>query len=118
MTNQMADIRRITEEGYELLIVRGEIDASSSIDLDHAVAACVQSGLKKIIVNLNELNYISSAGLGVFMSYVEELREKNIRLVLFGLNQRVSHTFGLLGLSELLDVVITKEEAIIKIHEA
>lgn len=118
MTNQMADISRITEEGYELLTVKGEIDASSSVELDHAVAACIQSGSKRIIVNMNELSYISSAGLGVFMSYVEELKEKNIRLILFGLNHRVSHIFELLGLSELLDVVTTKEEAINKIHEA
>lgn len=114
----MSDIRRTGETGFESISVHGEIDASSSVDLDQAISNCLKDGATKIMIDLSQLTYISSAGLGVFMSYVEEFREKNIRMVLFGLTSRVAHTFSLLGLAELLQITETREEAIKKIHEA
>lgn len=114
----MPDIRRKNGKDFETLSIYGEIDASSSVDLDQAIAACSKDGAKNIIIDLSELTYISSAGLGVFMSYVEEFREKNIRMILFGLTSRVAHTFNLLGLADLLEIVATHDEALKKIHEA
>ncbi|HEX5170048.1 MAG TPA: STAS domain-containing protein, partial [Cyclobacteriaceae bacterium] len=55
--------------------------------------------------------YISSAGLGVFMSYVEEFKDKNIRMVLYGMNDKVANTFQILGLNELLNITIDKDQA-------
>jgi anti-sigma B factor antagonist len=118
MNNPMADIKTLTEGEAALITVSGEVDASSSIDLDQAIAGSVAGGNKKILVDLSNLAYISSAGLGVFMSYVEEFKEKNIRMVIFGLNNRVAHTFGLLGLADLLEISATKEEAMNRIHGA
>lgn len=114
----MPEIKRSGEKDFQILSVHGEIDASSSVDLDQAIANCLKDGAKKILIDLSDLTYISSAGLGVFMSYVEEFREKNIRMVLFGLTSRVAHTFNLLGLAELLQITGTHEEAVKIIHEA
>ncbi len=107
----MVHIKRLQEEGIDILAIIGEIDASSSIELDLAIAKSVGEGFKKILVDCSALEYISSAGLGVFMSYIEELRDKNIRLVLFGMKVRVLNTFSILGLAELLNICITKQEA-------
>lgn len=112
------EINRKNEEGTEVLTVKGEVDASSSIDLDHAIAGCVEAGATKILVDCTGLEYISSAGLGVFMSYVEEFREKGVRLVIFGLNNRVAHTFSLLGLADLMDIAPDRAAADSMIHEA
>jgi len=112
------EIDRKNEEGTEILTINGEVDASSSIDLDQAIGACVRDGASKILVDCTGLDYISSAGLGVFISYVEEFRQKDIRLVIFGLNARVSHTFSLLGLADLMDIAADRESAKLKIHEA
>ncbi len=114
----MVEINRKNEAGTEVLTVQGEVDASSSIDLDQAIAACVQTGATKILIDCTGLDYISSAGLGVFMSYVEEFREKGVRMVIFGLNNRVAHTFSLLGLAELMDIASDRAAAELKVHEA
>jgi hypothetical protein len=57
----------------------------------------VGEGYRKILVDCNGLEYISSAGLGVFMSYIEEMKDKNIPLVLFGMKEKVANTFSILG---------------------
>lgn len=93
------------------MAVVGEIDASSSIELDLAIAKSVGEGSTKILVDCSSLEYISSAGLGVFMSYIEEFRDKQISMVLFGMKEKVSNTFQILGLSDLLHISNNKQEA-------
>ena len=107
----MVHIKRLQEEGTDIVAIIGEIDASSSIELDLAIAKSVGEGYKKILVDCVALEYISSAGLGVFMSYIEELRDKKISMVLFGMKERVLNTFSILGLADLLNIRETKQEA-------
>ena len=108
----MVHIKRLQENGADIIAVIGEIDASSSIELDLAIAKSVGEGFKRILVDCNALEYISSAGLGVFMSYIEEFKEKKIQMVLFGLKEKVVNTFEILGLAELLHIRENKNEAL------
>ena len=107
----MVDIKRIQEDSYDLLSVVGEVDASSSIELDNAINDAIESGNKKFLVDCSHLEYISSAGLGVFMSYIEEFKKRDITLVIYGLNEKVSNVFEILGLDQLLSIRASKDEA-------
>jgi|SRR5690606_38673769 len=107
----MIHIKRLQEDGVDIIALVGEIDASSSIELDLAIAKSVGEGFKKILVDCNSLEYISSAGLGVFMSYIEEFKDQNISMVLYGMNERVANTFEILGLHELLKIGKDKVQA-------
>jgi anti-sigma B factor antagonist len=107
----MIHIKRLQEDGADVIALVGEIDASSSIELDLAIAKSVGEGFTKILVDCSALEYISSAGLGVFMSYIEEFKDKNIRMVLFGMNEKVANTFDILGLNELLLIKKDKVQA-------
>ena len=107
----MIHIKRLQEDGADVIVLIGEIDASSSIELDLAIAKSVGEGYTKILVDCNALDYISSAGLGVFMSYIEEFKDRKITMVLFGMNEKVANTFDILGLNELLKIGKDKVQA-------
>lgn len=113
----MIHIKRLQEEGIDLLVLIGEIDASSSIELDLAIAKSVGEGYSRILVDCSALDYISSAGLGVFMSYIEEFKDRKINMVLFGMSEKVANTFNILGLTELLRIGKDKVEAKQMVHE-
>jgi anti-sigma B factor antagonist len=113
----MIHIKRLQEEGIDLLVLIGEIDASSSIELDLAIAKSVGEGYSRILVDCSSLDYISSAGLGVFMSYIEEFKDRKINMVLFGMSEKVANTFDILGLTELLRIGKDKVEAKQMVHE-
>jgi anti-sigma B factor antagonist len=101
------------KEDVNLLIkVSGEVDASSSIFLDNALEEAVGNHEKKIVVDCSELNYISSAGLGVFMSYIQEFENNGVQMVLYGMNPKVKNTFEILGLDQLLKITDDKEQAL------
>ena len=51
------------------------------------------------------------------MSYIEEFKDKNLKMVLFGMSEKVANTFEILGLNELLIIALDKVEAKGKINE-
>ena len=114
----MVQIDIIVENEISSLLINGDVDASSSIQLDDALKKTIDDGAVKIIIGCENLNYISSAGLGVFMSYIEDIKTKGIRMALYGLNDKVMNVFEILGLDQLLNIVSTKKDAIASISEA
>lgn len=114
----MINIDKIKDAQITTLVIVGEADASSSIQLDDSLGEAINSGESKILIDCSGLNYISSAGLGVFMSYIEDINQKNLNVVLFGLNEKVLNVFGILGLDQLMTIVKTKEEALKIVNEA
>lgn len=107
----MVDINTQQEANHYLIEVLGEIDASSSIDLDNAIKGALDQKLN-VLIDLEGLEYISSAGLGVFISYLEEFKEQDRKLVLFGLKPKVKEVFEILGLQHIIEIVETKSEGI------
>lgn len=97
----------------DILIVKvsGDVDASSSITLDNAISKVLSDGHKKILIDGNEMHYISSAGLGVFMSYLQDFEKENIKMALFGMNDKVVNVFKILGLDQLIKMVESEDEA-------
>jgi len=45
------------------------------------------------------------------MSYIEEFKDRNVKMVLFGMSDKVANTFSILGLNELLKIGRDKVEA-------
>ena len=108
----MIDIKTHKEEDHLVIEVTGEVDASSSIQLDNALAKALGSGETNILVDCQRLNYISSAGLGVFMSHIQDLEKDKVKMIIYGLNDKVRNVFQILGLDQLLKIVDTQEQAI------
>ena len=108
----MVEIETIIEEQLALVIIDGDIDASSSIQLDESLSLQLKNKHLNVSINCSNLNYISSAGLGVFMSYIEEFKSNDQQFVLFGLSEKVKNVFEMLGLDQLMNIVTTKEEVL------
>ena len=108
----MINIDTSVENDVATLILNGDVDASSSIDLDNAINGVKNDGHKKILIDAQELHYISSAGLGVFMSYIKDFEKEQIKLILFGLNEKVLNVFKMLGLDQLLSIESNAEDAL------
>lgn len=99
-------------DAIQVLDLKGELDAHTASELEAAIQKCQGEDHYKIIVNGQDLQYISSAGLGVFMAYIEEIREKSGDIKIAALQPRVFNVFDLLGFPMLFDVVETEEEAV------
>ncbi|EAZ81477.1 STAS domain-containing protein [Algoriphagus machipongonensis] len=108
----MLNIEKQKEANHDILLLKGEIDASNSMVLDEAMQELLTGGSKSILVDGSELEYISSAGLGVFMSYLEDFQEEEVQLKIYSLTPRVMEVFKILGLDQLITIYNNKEEAL------
>ncbi len=90
----------------ELSIVRvgGFVDAHTARQFEQAIQSELDAGRFKIVVDCGRLTYISSAGLGVFMGFVEETREHGGDIKVCGLAPKVREIFDMLGFSAVFDL--------------
>ncbi|MEB2776146.1 STAS domain-containing protein [Algoriphagus sp. D3-2-R+10] len=109
----MITIETQEENGHDILLLKGEVDASNSVILDEAITKLVAEGSNSILVDGSGLEYISSAGLGVFMSYLEDFQEKEIDLKIYSLSDRVFEVFKILGLDKLMRIYPDKKTALL-----
>ena len=102
----------------DVLEIRGYLDAHTSVELEKALEELITRGKFKIVVNCRGLSYISSAGLGVFMAFIEDVRKNHGDIKLSNLSAKVYSTFDLLGFPLLYDISKDESEAIAKFHAA
>jgi len=105
-------IDRRTQDAVAILDVRGEVDMHTSAELEAALQECLSGDHTRIVVNGEKLEYISSAGLGVFMAYIEDVRDRGGDIKIAALQPKVYDVFDLLGFPMLFDIVETEQEAL------
>jgi anti-sigma B factor antagonist len=102
--------------GAEIIYLNGFLDAHTAPQLESAISSVISAGKNRIVVNFRDLEYISSAGLGVFMVFIEEVRAQSGDIKLAAMQPKVFTVFDLLGFPMLFDIVDTEEEALARFN--
>ena len=111
-------VERSDKDELSVLYVSGFLDLHTVPKFEEAVQNLVNEKRYKIIVNFNKLDYISSAGLGVFMGFIEEIRELQGDIKMCCMSDRVYKVFDLLGFPALFEIVANEDEAVQKFRSA
>ncbi len=111
------NVQTRTEGSVQILYVKGYLDAHTAPELEDAFNKLIDDKKYKVVVNLKDLNYISSAGLGVFMAYIETMRENGGDIKFSNLKKEVFNIFDLLGFPMLYEFYDDEKEAINKFNE-
>jgi len=110
-------IERSDDSGIRILALDGYLDAHTAPQFENAIHDEMQAGHQKMVVDCAGLTYISSAGLGVFMSFIEELREIGGDIKLAAITPKVYQVFEVLGFPALFDILDTTPAAVAKFAE-
>ncbi|UCE04434.1 MAG: STAS domain-containing protein [bacterium] len=98
--------------------VGGYIDTTTSAELEHSLESLLNSNCYNIIIDLGNVDYISSAGWGIFISEIKGIREKGGDLKLVSMIPDVYEVFELLEFHYILKAFDTLEEAITDFDKA
>jgi len=98
----------------ELLLVKveGSLDAHTVPTFEKKMTELINQGNYKIIIDAEGINYISSAGLGVFMSIIDMVEEKNGALSVLRATEQFTKVFAMMGFDDTFASYSTEEEAI------
>ena len=97
------------DPSIRLVRLAGSLDTTTSPALDTLLRQESEQATK-ILVDLSQVDYISSAGWGVFLTVVRPLRERGGDLVLLGMRRDVDEVFRLLEFQSILMAVDSVDE--------
>jgi anti-sigma B factor antagonist len=100
------------QDSVNVIELKGYLDAHTAPRLEEALQGLVDSRRFNIIVNCRELSYISSAGLGVFMAFIEDVRKNKGDIKLTNMSPKVYNVFDLLGFPLLYEILSDEQEAV------
>jgi anti-sigma B factor antagonist len=96
-----------------ILRVSGYVDTTTSPDLERRLQALLKEKRFHIVVDLASVEYISSAGWGIFISEIREIRENGGDLKLAGMIADVREVFDLLEFENILKAYADSEQAVV-----
>lgn len=114
MTPLTIDVRELMPPDPAVTVIRvsGYLDAHTASDLESTLRTAVEGGSVRLVVDFSDLDYISSAGLGVFMVFIESVRQAGGDLKLAAMSDRVFSVFDLLGFPVVFNIYGTTDDAI------
>lgn len=99
-------------ESISVIKVGGYIDTTTSAEVERALDSILRQGTNNIIIDLGNVDYISSAGWGIFISEIKGIRERGGDLKLVNMIPDVYEVFELLEFHYILKAFDTLEEAV------
>ena len=100
------------EGGVTVVMPAGFINAHTVRDFESALEKVVSGRRYLILLNCQNLSYISSAGLGAIMGLIETVRENGGDILLSDLSDNVFAIFDTLGFTQLYRVFKCEDEAL------
>ncbi len=105
------------QDGVTIIAPHGRIDTTTSGTVDEALRRAVDAGARDLLVDFARVDYISSAGLRVFLVLAKRMKDLKGQLVLCGLPEPVRQVFHLAGFMPLFTVEPSRATALTRFAE-
>jgi anti-sigma B factor antagonist len=110
MANEFS-IDRASREGISILRVSGRLDAKNAQQLMNACHEA-RAGGGRVIVNLADVTFVASSGIGTLLALTEEFREAGGTIHLVSLSDAVTSVVELLNLRQFLNIGVSEQGAL------
>ena len=103
-----------TERANGTLIAKaeGRIDGVNARDFEEALKAAIGTDDNAVVMDLEGLSYISSAGLRVILLIAKTLRKRDADLILCSLSDPIREVFEISGFDKIIPVHGSREQAL------
>ena len=98
----MLNITKNIENDKAVFMLEGRLDTNTSIELEDSIKESVE-GLNELTLDIENLEYISSAGLRVLLS-AQKIMSKQGEMKVIHVNETIMEIFEVTGFSEILTI--------------
>lgn len=111
MDNIAISLKENTAKDISEIRIDGVIDTLTATELEEVIESLLKRDRFKMIVDLAGVDYISSAGWGIFISHIKDIHENGGDLKLANMIDNVSEIYELLEFDNVLKAYASLDEA-------
>jgi anti-sigma B factor antagonist len=100
------------DERTHVVAPRGEVDAVTAPQLGRRLLGLADEGKTQVVVDLSNVTFMDSTGIGVLLNAVRQLRQRDGGLVLVCPTERILRPFQITGLVDHLRIFGSREQAL------
>ncbi len=93
-----------------IFVLKGELDNQTSGQLNKAISPVLEAPTKVLVLDMKEISFISSTGIGVIVKSRNTLKEKGSDLTMVNIQPQIKRVFDIMQLTPILKVCETQEE--------
>jgi len=112
----VADLERVQQDGVTILRIRGKLVAENAATLKAEVSALEEAHASKVLVDLRELVYIDSSGIGALMSTFKRLDAAHVRIYFAGARDQPAYLLKVVRFEKTLALYDTIEEGMRRLN--
>jgi len=109
------EINTRKEKNILIVSAKGRIDAVTAPEFENSLSDMIAKGENTFLINFNNLDYISSAGLRSVLATAKKLKEKKGEIIFSGLQGSVKEVFNIAGFYSIFKIFDTDKDALVKI---
>ncbi len=113
---QFSELQSSVVEGVRIFFPKGILDYSSTLKLLETITSHFSQNDNKLIIDMQQVDYINSAGYSILSLLFVEAKKSGIRLLLCGLKEMDRKNLALLKFPDIENTFSTQQEALSKIH--
>ena len=103
------------KEGISIFKLNGRLDSNTSPALEKKLVSAIENGTRSMVIDFENLDYISSAGLRIILKTAKDLKRTEGNIVLCAMQDYVREVFEIAGFDTFLPIFSTVDEALTKV---
>lgn len=101
-------------KGKKILRIKGRIDANTTIKLESQLEEIEIGEGKNVLMDFSHVDYLSSAGMRLILSFLKKTKAHNSYLILFNVHEDVMSIINMAGFKNIIPICQSEAEALDK----
>lgn len=100
------------EPSFTVVQLTGDLNMFSAPELRTALVKHLEKGMARFVLDLTDLAFVDSSGIGVLVSFVSMVKKReNSKVVICGLNEQIHNIFEVTRLLSVFNIAADLEAA-------
>ncbi len=99
------------KQNYTIVVIDGRLDTTNYQELEKELQKLLESNVSNLIINCENLEYISSSGLRVFLMFLKKIRALDGKFLICNMQESIREIFQISGFTSIFDIYENQDRA-------
>ena len=105
-------VETLSQGNSLILLTEGRVDGTNAVDFQNQMENAIKGNDQPVVLDFENLSYISSAGLRAILVVAKSLQRQNVKFAVCSLIDPVKEVFVISGFDRIIPIHDSQEAAI------